>query len=128
MKVEDLDVLRPEKRIIRLGGKDIDVSFIPCGITFEIDRIMQELRTINQSKILENGEDTRRAFELSVEMCVAFCSHKYPELDYDWFMENVDANQIKVFSSTIQDALIRAYSGVQATPKNPMPPKMKKKK
>ena len=42
-KVIDLDILRPDSKLIKLGGKEIDVSFIPCGITFELDSIVQQL-------------------------------------------------------------------------------------
>jgi hypothetical protein len=118
MKVEDLDILRPAPRFIRLGEKDIDVSFIPCGITFEVDAIIQELQKMDQNKLLENGVETKRAFELSVELCVAFCSYKYPEMDKNWFYENTDAKQIQAFSSAIKDALMRAYAGVESSPKN----------
>ena len=126
MKVDDLDILRPEKRIIRLAGKDIDISFIPCGITFEIDNIVQELKSISKSNILENSEDTKKAFDLSIKMCVAFCTRKNPEMDYDWFCENVDVMQIKVFANAIQETLIKAYSpGVNVPSKNLKAPKKK---
>lgn len=125
MRVEDLDILRPEPRAVRIGGKDIDVSFIPCGITFEVDSIVRELQGISSDKLLANGEETKRAFELSVRLCAAFCSHKYPELDEEWFMENVDAAQVKAFSTAIKDALVRAYAGIEANPKNAVTPKRK---
>ena len=38
--VIDLDILRPEQKLVKLGGHEIDLSFIPCGITFEIDQIV----------------------------------------------------------------------------------------
>jgi hypothetical protein len=126
MKIEDLDVLRPEPKYIRIGGKDIDVSFIPCGITFEIDSIVRELSTMSQEKMLANGEDTKRAFDLSVQMCAAFCSHKYPELDIEWFNSNADAKQIQKFSLAIKDALTRAYSGIEENPKNLKAPRKRK--
>jgi len=115
MKIVDLDTIRPEQKIIRLGGKDIDVSFIPCGITFEVDSIIRELSTIGQDKILENGDDTNKAFNLSVKLCSTFCSHKYPELDEEWFFENTDAKQIQAFSKAIQESLINAYLGIDTS-------------
>jgi hypothetical protein len=125
MKVEDLDVLRPESRFIKLGDKEIDVSFIPCGITFEVDRIVQELSSINKDSLLENGDDTKRAFELSVKLCSLFCERKHPEMNEEWFNDNVDALQIKKFTSTIQEALTRAYNGIQANSKNLKAPRKK---
>jgi hypothetical protein len=112
MKIEDLDVLRPEARMLRIGGKDIDVSFIPCGITFEVDAIVGRLQTMDVEKMTATSEETKEAFQLSVRLCSLFCSRKYPELNEEWFMDNADAQQIKLFSAAIKDALQRAYAGV----------------
>jgi hypothetical protein len=112
MNIIDLDILRPEKRIVRLHGVDIDVSFIPCGITFDIDRLTQELQKISIKKIEQNGAETRRAFELAVEICATFAGRDHPELTKEWFMANVDATQVNVFSNAIKDALIASYKGV----------------
>jgi hypothetical protein len=126
MKVEDLDILRPDPKMIRLGGKDIDVSFIPCAITCEIDSIIQELSTISQEDILSNEGTTKKAFDLSVKLCSTFCEHKYPELDEEWFMNNTDAKQLQKFSAAIRDALVKAYStGSEDEAKNLKAPKKK---
>jgi hypothetical protein len=112
MKVEDLDVLRPEPRYVKIGGKEVDVSFIPCGITFEIDRIVNELRGFTQEDMLSNNEITNRAFDLSIDMCVAFCERKYPELNKEYFMDNCSPEQIRAFSAAISEALYKAYAGI----------------
>ena len=118
IKVEDLDTLRPPARYIILGGNKIDVSFIPCGITWEIDKVVQELSAVSQSKILENGEDTKKAFDLAVKLCSTFCSWKYPDMTIEWFMDNCDAKQIQGVSASIQEALTRAYNGINVNSKN----------
>jgi hypothetical protein len=125
MKIEDLDVLRPEPKFIRLGEKEIDVSFIPCGITFEVDKIVQELATMTQEVIGDNSTGTKRAFELSIKLCVLFCERKHPELNEEWFLDNIDALQIKKFTEAIQEALMRAYRGIDLSVKNPQRPKRK---
>lgn len=126
MRVEDLDVLRPEARFVKIGDKEIDVSFIPCGITFDIDSIMRELGQIDQKKILENGEETEKAFDLSIKLCAIFCEHKYPEMNEQWFRWNADVFQVKAFSDAIQEALSRAYAGVETSSKNLKAPRTKK--
>lgn len=123
-KIVDLDVLKPESKFIRLCGNEIDVSFIPCAITFEVDKIMSELSGISQEMIMKNDKNTLRAFDLSVKLCSVFCEHKYPELDEEWFRNNCDATQIKAFVECIQEALNKAYNGV-GKPKNQKAPKVK---
>lgn len=139
MKVQDLDILRPESKFITIGGKKIDVSFVPCGITFDIDMIMDELTQLDTEKTLGSKDEIKKAngnieaikkikeeslneikkgLDLSIKLCSTFCAYKYPELDEQWFRENIDANQIKAFTSAISEALRNAYLGIESTPKN----------
>lgn len=110
--VIDLDILRPEQKIIHLGGKDFDVSFIPCGITFDVDTIVQELAKIPQKKIASGGAECQKAFDLAVKLCSVFVKHHNPEMDEVWFKKNVDVVQINMFAKEIQLALASSYKGV----------------
>lgn len=118
MIIQDLDVLRPESKFVKINGKQIDVSFIPCGITFDIDSIMQELGSMTQKEIESEPEKTKKAFDLSVKLCATFCEHNYPELNEKWFRNNTDALQIKAFADAIKTALTKAYAGIESYPKN----------
>lgn len=117
-KVIDLDILRPEPRVVKIGGKEVDVSFIPCGITFDLDAIVQELVRLDQHKVQTDPAEMKRAFNLGLKLCAVFCQHKYPEMDEVWFENNLDAGQVNAFTSAIQQALMKAYEGVKAHSKN----------
>jgi hypothetical protein len=118
MKVIDLDILRPEQNIVKIGGKEIDVSFVPCGITFDLDAIVQELVKLDSKKVKADPKETKRAFGLSVKLCSLFCEHLYPEMDEKWFYDNASMEQINQFSSAVQSALLASYAGVNAHSKN----------
>jgi len=116
-KVLDLDVLRPEKNTVKLGGKDIDVSFLPLGLTFDIDDIVSECAKLDQEKLsASDTAEVKKAFALSVKLCVVFCEHQHPDMDQSWFDKNTTAAQIKGLGDRIRDALTRAYEGID--PKN----------
>jgi len=116
-KVIDLDILRPEPQIVKIGGKEIDVSFIPCGVTFDIYPIAQELGTISADA--ENDQDAlRRAFDLGVALCAVFCKYQYPELNEEWFKYNATVQQIEAFSQAISSALVRTNEGIKRQSKN----------
>jgi len=117
MKVVDLDVLRPEKRVIKLSGNEIDVSFIPCGITFDVDAIMQEIAGLDQQAVKAGGAEARKAFDLSISLCVAFCAWEHPDLNEKWFRGNVSPQQLGAMSEVIQEALLQAYAGIETPQK-----------
>lgn len=118
MKVIDLDILRPEPEMVKIGGREVDVSFIPCGITFELDAIVQKLVKMDNKKIQSDPKVMREAFDLGINLCAVFCMSKYPDMDEKWFRENADNGQVNGFTQAIQAALMRVYAGVGAHAKN----------
>lgn len=111
-EVLDLDILRPEPRILKLNGKQIDVSFVPCGITFEVDDIIQSLSKIGESDILEGGESSRTAYELGIKLCALYATVKNPEMNEAWFRNNTNPEQVGAMVQAIREALMISYRGV----------------
>ncbi len=116
--VIDLDILRPKKQVVRLAGKLIDVSMIPCGITFDIDTIVRELMALDQEKVAQGGEETKKALDLTIRLCVTFASVDNPDMNENWFRKKVSAEQTKRMAEAIKDALLKSYEGVKQYGKN----------
>jgi hypothetical protein len=116
--VIDLDILRPAKKLVKIGGREIDISFIPCGITFDLDKIVRELVNLDTKKIQSDEKEMKHAFDLGIRLCAVFCSHKFPEMNEAWFLENASADQINAFTQAIQAALMESYEGVGRHSKN----------
>jgi len=112
-EVRDLDVLRPVPHIVRLAGQEIDVSFIPTGLTFDIDRIVSAMAKLNTKKVTASDpEETLKAFDLSVELCSTFCQWQHKEMTNEWFRQNTNAQQLGALGEEIRSALMRAYEGI----------------
>jgi len=112
-EVRDLDILRPAQKLVRLNGVDIDVSYIPTGLTFDIDAVTGDMAKLDTKKLQKNDPaEIRKAFALSVKLCSVFAQWKHPEMDETWFLENTSADQVRVFGEEIRRALTRAYEGI----------------
>ncbi len=116
--IVDLDILRPPRKTIRLNGKLIDISFIPCGITFEIDAIIRELMKLDPKKSQEGGEETKRYLDLTIKLCATYTASIDPEMTEEWFRKNVDPKQVGAMAESLQDTLLKSYEGVRAYGKN----------
>ena len=116
--VIDLDVLRPEKKIVKLNGKEIDVSFIPCAITFDLDELVKKLQKLDQKKLEHDVVEQKKAFDITIKMCSIYCKWKYPEMTEEWFRENTSPGQLYSFSTVIRTSLIAAYAGIEEYGKN----------
>lgn len=117
--IVDLDILRPEPRKVKLAGHIIDVSYVPCGITFEVDQIVREIEALDPSNIASSEEEERKAFDLSIKLCSTFASASYPEMSESWFRKNASIDQISMLVKTIEQALVESYKGVEQYGKNP---------
>ena len=127
-EVIDLDVLRPKEVIVELAGKQIDVSFIPVGITFDVDTIVQKLVGYTEEKVQEGGEAAREALDLSIKLCSVFCSVKYPELDEAWFRNDVSSTQLQRLAQIISETLMSSYQDMEGYQKNVETVKVPQKK
>ena len=116
--VIDLDILRPDKKIVKLNGKMIDVSYIPLGITFEVDEIVNQLGRFTMDDLQTDKKKIQEAFDITVKLCSVFASYKNPDMDEAWFKDNCEASQINAFAMAIRESLTRSYKGVEAYGKN----------
>jgi len=110
--VTDLDALRPPKSVIKIGGKEIDVSFIPCGITFDAEELAQQIFKMDPKAVQAGGKQTKIAFDLTIKLCALFCSCKHPELDETWFRQNSDPMQLGKLAEKITAALTDSFDTV----------------
>ena len=114
-KVLDLDVLRPEKDIVRLGGCDIDCTIMPLALTFDINELLTKSSALDQKKMADgDAKEGKKGFDLTIEMCAVFCEHQYPELDRDYFANRVSMAEINALGEHIRAALVRSYEGIDA--------------
>ena len=118
MEILDLDLLRPEPKVIKLGGKEIDVSFIPCGITFDIDRITRDISSLDMKKVQSGGKETHKAFDLSMELCAVYCQVSFPEMDKAWFERHANPQQVNALVAAIRETLYLGYKQVEGYGKN----------
>lgn len=116
--VLDLDILRPKAVVVKLAGKKIDVSFIPVGITFEVDEIVNQLGKFKQTDLEKGGEPARKAIELTIKLCALFCAVRNPELNEEWFKNNASPAQMTALANVIKDTLLSSYEGIEAYRKN----------
>lgn len=82
-KILDLDKLVPDKRIVKLAGKEIDVSKIPSRVTLEIAQ---------KSDVLKSGSE--ESFPLMLDMVVKICKPSVPDMTSDWLVDNTSLDQL----------------------------------
>lgn len=126
-KVIDLDVLKPEPLIVRLNGHEMDLAFIPCGITFEVDELVRKIQEYTPDMIQEDDTKAQEAFDLGMKLAAVFFSWKYPDMNEDWFRANVSSEQLIQITTLLKTSLGNMYERIQR-PKNAEPPKRENRK
>lgn len=114
----DLDVLRPQPEYVILGGKKIDISFIPAGVAMDIMAAQQELIKLTGTpdkvrKVEAGGKEARRSFEIVAELCASLTKSQYPEMDKEWLLKYTDVVQIKALLEFVSKAVIRSLESAE---------------
>ena len=94
--IHDLDILRPAPEYVRLGGHDIDNSFIPSGIAIDITNLETELRGVMGAKenIEEDSEAATKSFKLLAEICAGITSFQCEEMTTEWLLKHTNLEQL----------------------------------
>jgi len=83
-EILDLDKLIPDQRLIRLAGKEIDVSKVPTRVVLEIEK--------NKGKLQSGGDET---FDMLLDLVCKICRPSFPEITTDWLVDNTDFVQLQ---------------------------------
>lgn len=117
--IKDINILRPDPAIYKIGSEEVDLSFVPNGITFEVDALLREITKVMSFEGLNNNiEKQKEAFDLSIDLCVLFCSRKHPNLNKKYFDDECNAVQIRAIVDAIKLALNNSYKAVEKYGKN----------
>ena len=82
-QILDLDKIIEDTRIVKLAGKEIDVSILPSRVTIEL--------AANQSKMKESDNES---FHMLVDMVVKVCQPSDPTITRDWIIDNTSFQQL----------------------------------
>jgi len=121
--IHDLDILRPKPEYVKLGGKEIDISFIPSGVALDIIKLREELEALTNTpeklKNIESGGDVAlRSFEISAELCASITRNQHPEMTKEWLLKNTDMFQLKALIEHITQAVFRSLEAGGIETKN----------
>ena len=86
-EILDLDKLIPDDRIIRLAGREINVSKIPSQVTLEM---------ASKSEVLQSGSDESfdEVFDMILKICNANKSENEEEVTKEWIVSNTSMDQL----------------------------------
>lgn len=82
-EILDLDKLIPKQRVVKLAGKEIDVSKIPSRVTLEIAK---------KSDVLQSGSE--ESFPILLDVIVKICRPSFSEITDDWIIDNTSLDQL----------------------------------
>ena len=83
-KILDLDKLVADKRIVRLKGKEIDVSSVPSSVTLDITANYDLLKSEDPS-----------SFDLILNSAVKICQVSDKTITKEWLIQNTNIDQLQ---------------------------------
>lgn len=116
--IQDLDILRPPPEYVRLGGKDIDISFVPAGVAIDILGLQDQMTELagteaKVERLVNNREASIRLFDLQAEYCAKLTSAQFPEMDKQWLLKHTTIRQLKILINRVTLAVTRSLAAVE---------------
>ena len=124
--VLNLDEERKPEYIV-LGGKEIDISFIPCGVSIPLmnkydeyfkslksSKVLNDDGTVNENAEKELSKDTEKAannLKIMIEMISMFTSYVDEEMNQEWIEKRLTIKQIPLFMSLLVKAITKDIQG-----------------
>ncbi len=91
--LKDLDMLDPPKKLVKMSGEIIDISFIPSRVTLTAMRISLDLE---KKKITAD-----EMFEKMIEIIVHISENSNPTITAEWLYDHVSVEKITKFLNLI---------------------------
>jgi hypothetical protein len=105
-EIRDFDAIAPKGRRAKIGGRVVDVSFIPGRITLELARFKDAL---------DSGELTElQSIETALDIVAQITTRQDPEMTADWLLDNAQLLRLTDFINYVLDPTrekVEAQSG-----------------
>ncbi len=116
--VYDLDLLRPSPEYVILGGKKIDISFIPSGIAIDIMDMRQKMEELTGTpeklkKIEEGGKEAIESFQIAASICAKITESQHKDMTKEWLLKNTNVIQLQKLIEHVTSAVFKSLEGVQ---------------
>ena len=124
--IHDLDKDRIAETII-VGGKKLDISFIPCGISIpllgkfdEYTKSLKEANVVNadgtvnknaEKELSKKPEKALKNINLMIELISMFTEYKDPKMTKDWVGQNLNITEIAKVMRLLIQSLTRDMKG-----------------
>jgi len=116
--VHDLDILRPLPEYVLLGGKKIDISFVPSGIAVDIMAMQQKLQKLigtpeKLRKIEAGGQEAIESFQVAASICAKITESQHKDMTEEWLLKNTNVMQLKQLIEHITNAVSKSLESIE---------------
>jgi len=121
--IHDLDEKDRQPEKIRICGREIDISFIPAGISIpmmnkydEYYKILQSSKVINSDgtvnknaeiELAKSPDKTAENLNKMIDIISLFTAHKEPDMTKEWIEKNLSIQQVASFMSHLVKAITK---------------------
>ncbi len=106
--VLDLDAVRPEKRVVKLAGKEIDVTVIPFECMLDIIDKLDSFQALEKDSA--DGAAVKGALEFLYQTTLRVCQVSDKKITDEWLREHADVVQMVQLMSFVVAPLMERIS------------------
>lgn len=96
--LKDFDALSPQKRIVKIGGEEIDVTIVPARAALKFINFSKKYSVDSLESMSQDSFDPSM-IDAILEVVELVCKRSSAKITRDWLLDNVD---IKVLLEFVQ--------------------------
>ncbi len=97
--IHDLDILRPPSEYVKLGGKEIDISYVPSGVAIDMIILHEKL---------DKSKSEKEQFGIAAEICSKLTSMQHKEMTKEWLLKETNVDQLYALMRYVFDSVSKS--------------------
>lgn len=117
--VYDFDVVKPKSCNVKIDGFTYDLSYIPVGITFDIEAIIKGMRELDAPKLVGGDNvEIKKGLNLSIKLVFVLLNYWNPEITETYITNKFTPGMIETLVHIIKQSLTTSMEGIKLYGKN----------
>jgi len=117
--VYDFDIVKPKSCNVKIDGFLYDLSYIPVGITFDIEAVIKGMRDLDAPKLLDaDNIEIKKGLNLSIKLVFTLLNYWNPEITEEYIIKKFTPGMIETLVHIIKQSLSTSMEGIKQYGKN----------
>jgi len=106
-EIIDLDAIKPKGKKFKIGGKVIEIDFIPFEVTLDIAEHYDEFMKLGDGKT--DGTGMRTVMDTMYKAVIKILNRADKEITEEWVKDNISGQQMTILIQKLMTPMVEQF-------------------